>query len=256
MIDALEIQRLVDAELSAEQIRALLIDAEDDPRAWRLIALGFIENQIWQQTFTSIDAGEIIEPLRDAIDRPGTLSSPHSRSSGPPSADHPGRTFPTFPLWGIALGLLISLGLGYLIGSRPGQRGEVQHASTTTLDQNRSAGRSLGIDLQNESIDSKPATSQPDRAITQVSYRPEYRIRLLDDQGNPVDAEIPLYTPAEAHELDYQWPSDEIPDELEQLWSDAGYYVDQQLDFLSGKLDADGRRFIVPIRTLKLTQAQ
>ena len=39
MIDALDVQRLIDAELTGEQIRALLSDAEDDPRAWRLIAI-------------------------------------------------------------------------------------------------------------------------------------------------------------------------------------------------------------------------
>jgi hypothetical protein len=46
-VNELEIQRCVDGELSDDQQRALLTRLEGTPDGWRLLALAFVEYQVW-----------------------------------------------------------------------------------------------------------------------------------------------------------------------------------------------------------------
>jgi hypothetical protein len=46
-VNQLEIQRCVDGELGDDQQRALLTRLEGTPDGWRILALAYVENQVW-----------------------------------------------------------------------------------------------------------------------------------------------------------------------------------------------------------------
>ncbi len=72
IVNELEIQRCVDGELSDDQQRALLTRLEGTPDGWRMLALAFVENQVWGDGCRAI-VGAI--PAQTAIGAQGPVRS-------------------------------------------------------------------------------------------------------------------------------------------------------------------------------------
>ena len=50
-MDSIQLQRLVDGEMSFDETQRMLQAAEQDPELWKTIASSFVENQLWRNEF-------------------------------------------------------------------------------------------------------------------------------------------------------------------------------------------------------------
>ena len=227
--DPIQLQRLIDGELDRDSINRLLQSAESHSEQWRDIALSFVEDQIWKSEF--IDSTSEAQAM-----------GPEQRNSVggnamPKSSAHGKLDFWTVSQWlTLAAMLLVMLASGYYLG--------------------QSDDSSAGMDIANTvpSIDPGPNPGAT-QGTSMVNLRPEYHMQLQDPQGAYANTEIPLYDMTTARQMGYQLQPPELPEQLKRSWTSSGYQLKQNVDYISGRLN-DGRRFIVPVRTINLTSGQ
>jgi len=261
MIDELLLQKLVDGELSNDQIRALLhdVDQSDQTSAtWKQLAVAFTENQIIQREFSELDSGFLIAEeteSKTANDNGSTLQqSAVAPATSPSSAS---RTWWTFAL---AASLLIGLSLLYQSSIRTNQADD--SSSIATQDSGESlpqeAGRLPNFDR-----------------TTLLTLRPDHQLESAELPASlsaKVRQQVPLY---DANRFDKRqfnglrtndmaarraWVSQVMPGSgvNEQMMADyekAGMMVDQDIEFLSGRLD-DGRAYMIPYRSVRFSTGQ
>jgi len=113
-MDELTLQRLVDNELSLDQVRQLLAEAEfgDDATKWKQIALAFTENQMFENAFCQDETQTIseISPIADTstvLERPTESTATHPTPQG------------TNSWWaaGLAASLLLAMAVAYQISN-------------------------------------------------------------------------------------------------------------------------------------------
>lgn len=235
----LSLQRLADGELDAAQTRDFVVATDADANAqptslpWRRVALTLIENQMWQAAFRQADVNA--EPNARLI------SEANERLSSPEIDRQVTAARTGFSSWpALAAGLLVAATLGYVAGSVPGTSG-TRESSATQLAGN---------------VDS----TEDNASGTPQEHRPQYHLRL-PDVGNDAlsDSSIPLYEPAAFKAMQDQQPIEFYGNgmsnaDLQRLYRN-GYQVQQNVNFMSGKLD-DGRSFVVPVRTINLSTGQ
>ena len=258
-MDELTLQRLVDNELSHDQVRQLLAEAEfgDDATKWKQIALAFTENQMFERAFCwdeveTISEISSIAEISTVIER----SAPQRRrgySAGPAPK----------PWWGVALAvsLLLVTAVAYQ-GSNLSPKVDDSLLVTTPPT----------VDL--------PATVPDSRAIksfdrtTLASYEPDHQLETKNIDSASIgkhSSPIPLYdigrlSPEQLANLrgddraareamfSQVLPKSFSPELVQQLQQSGGM-VDQNLEFISGRLD-DGRSYVIPYRTIRFLPGQ
>lgn len=234
IIDPDELQRLIDGELPANEVRSLLEKAEQDPSQWRTIGCAFVEDQLFQKQFESLTK-DIDPKMLEPVKTTPTKSVPKEITrSG---------SFGLVQKLAIAASFAVAGLVGYLMGSDGRLQTSDQTANSTMIASDDSANRTL----------------------TPVDLQPEYRMELLTSDGEAIDGEVDLYRYNDLHRLvgnnssdrsvtlkDVLPPSGFTPEARKRL-SRSGYDVNESTDYMSGRLQ-DGRQFVVPVRSIRFDQ--
>lgn len=229
-IDPIGLQRLIDGELSAIEIRELLQRADEDPSQWRTIGCAFAEDQLFRKQFESLTEDNP-KPSRPAKPAPAKIEM--ARPSSMPLV----RNLVTAACFALA-GLV-----GYLIGND---------------------SRTQSSDMpSNTNMIASDDTVAP--AMTPVDLKPEYRMQLLTADGESVDGEVDLYRYNDLNQIvgnddsDRQvtWkdilPASGFSPQARQRLSQSGYEINESNNYMSGRLQ-DGRQFVVPVRSIRFDQ--
>ncbi len=267
MIDELLLQNLVDGELDDNQIRSLLKAADQvDPAAsdsamWKQIAVAFVENQMLQGGFADFDAGQGWANPCDAtasFDQRNTAKRPPT--SGSKVSRNRNRVF-----WTLALAASLLVGVAFFHHqlspiSMPQITPDSASAVANRLPNN---GGSAG--------DRLPAFDHR----TLMTLEPDHHLaasQLPKALREKVRQQVPLYNAKRFNkqqlnrlrdtDLTSRWawvnqvmPGAEITDQMAADYEKAGLEVDQDIEFLSGRLD-DGRGYLIPYRTVRFTPGQ
>ena len=264
MIDAHTLQKLVDGELESEQIRSLLRDADqtggDGNQAhWKQMAVAFAENQLIQRSFGDFNSAVGSSPT--STDNANILSASPSRQKT--AADAGNRALWTFVL---AASLLIGTALLY-------QNFAPSNATFTTPS----------VAEANSSNPSDPDASPGDNQKSLLPFDQRTLLALSPDHqlnpellpaafGGKGQRKVPLYDAKrfDRHQLnqlrsnnsaakrawfDQVIPTGSFSDQMVADYEKAGMLVDQEIEFLSGRLD-DGRPYMIPYRTVRFTSGQ
>ncbi len=257
-LDELTLQRLVDGELSHQQIRRLLAEVEfgDDASNWKKIALAFSENQMFEAAFSleeeSARSADGLFPVGEAS---GVLERPKV-----PNIEKV--TYPnTWWVSALAVSLLLAIAAAYQFSSFWSQVGDGQ------LVQAPSAEDRPAVLVEPKAIESFDRT-------TLASYEPDHQLEAKDIGTASIghhNSSIPLYdvgrlNPEQLANLQGDdraareamfsrvLPRSLSPELVQQLQQSGGM-VDQNLEFISGRLD-DGRPYLIPYRTIRFLPGQ
>ena len=215
----LQIQRLVDGELTRPQIQQLLRAAEAEPALWRELAVAFVEDRIL--------ANEARQYARDEAVLPAGASGLSRYDHMNPTAEQHGSSsaWRSAGLWLAAAAMLLcAAGLGFLAG----QGGKPQ-APSDLLAGNASSGRERRSDQNGP-----------------------YTFQLVDNQGQPIpNAVLPLLTEEAAAQLGYDPSRATIPAALQSEFRRAGYELQPEIKFIEARMN-DGRRLSLPYSDLKI----
>jgi len=259
-LDELTLQRLIDGELSHEQVRQLLAEAEfgDDPANWKKIALAFAENQMFERAIgqnesTVSDRSMVVElPKRSVTGQTQTTAQPirgnrSARNSWWPAV--------------LAASLLLVLTVVYQVSEVSPKIDDhsVVHSPTAAHSPN--------------SVPDSRSIESFDR-MTLASYEPDHQLKAKEINAASIgkhNSSIPLYdigrlNPEQlaslrgddraAREAMFSrvLPQSFSPEVVQQVQQSGGM-VDQNLEFISGRLD-DGRSYLIPYRTIRFLPGQ
>lgn len=223
-MNALELQRLVDGQLTHSQRAGLLRSMEACDPQWREIALRLLEEQQWAKEIC-------LGPARLPSTKVSTTDSAMSTPAGIELGKN--KSYRTDSFWNA---LLASCAL-FVIGLYGGY--QFRYHLTNPMAQQQSLANS--------------ASPNGDDAIAQSSNAFEYdspwRVRVDSPSASPI--EIPLL---DAREIDPNLilanNSFEIA-KLNQQLKRKGYELDVKPSVYSGSLK-DGRKFVVPVHDVSL----
>lgn len=220
-IDPLELQRLIDGELDFEQTQRLLNLAESNPDSWRLIASGFVENQVWELGFAD-------DPVagRDVAAK----------------SFEPGNRFNAGYIKWFSLAAMVLLA-----------------ASVAFLFEDPGSGLVDG-NLGSQVVDAGgllPDIEIPkDNGGYDLNQIPAmYNVQLQGPDGNTfVDTQVPLYT-SDLVDAGKWLRQTEVPEQMRRRFSDSGYGISQDVRYIRGQLK-DGRNFLIPVRNYRFSPDQ
>ena len=273
LIDPEKLQHLVDGELSATETRELLrsIDCQSDD--WRDIACAMIENQLFQKQFllaaqheSNDEDAAVKNELAAAPVQQTEQDSPLPVQRNDHHSGSERRLF-GFPLQSLAMaaGLMIALTTGYLVGTSKND----SMLSTDTgnsliaesnLDDDADASNLVTNDEQELPTTTDPADpTEPSSQISPASY-----VEFEMPNGETPPGQVPLYNVADVKRLtglqqDKQLdeatlnrllPELKMSPEIRDQLGRSGYVVEVQTRYVTGDL-GDGRKFIVPVRTMR-----
>lgn len=227
----LQLQRLVDGELSLSQTQQLLLAAESEPALWKKMASMFVEDQFLGRAFTAEDLASGNLSVRRAS---------KARNNAMPQATR----------WmSLAASLALAVAVGFLVGSRPAAfDSPVDSTAVASLD----SRSELATD--NRADSTLVESSQPAVAASELTPA-VYRMQVEDPDGNQfIDSELPFYPIRGERDLKMLKPPT-VPDAWQQQARKSGYQLDQHVRYLSGRMN-DGRRFVIPVRNYRLLPAQ
>lgn len=255
-IDPLQLQRLVDGELDNEQVQQILAMAKSDPERWQEIAVGFVENQTWSRAFRKQEPNG---SRRNSATAPPVVVSQPSATLSPEDDPSPGLKqtrvqSPNLSWLVMAASVLVSGMIGYMAN-------QIQNRSLPgPLSENVAPVASPQV------AKSLPGISQPERVssvsppqMTQADYHLEVPQEQFGDMGSagPIAA-VPLFAvnnKEQLKQLNQQRSAHAISPELLKRLSKSGYQMEQDVNYISGRLD-DGRSFVVPVRTIRFMPGQ
>jgi hypothetical protein len=219
--DALEFDRLVDGELSADERRRLLSSLDDRPGGWRQCALAFLEAQSWR------------EDLRQVV-REGEVAA-----SGAPVRTKPSdssRSGSRITALAIAAGVLVACTIGFVF-----RDGKVAFRSAATGASEQIAERNEPSSAATLSGVTPDATSVDD-ALTlwvrdETGERRSLRVPLVD--AGALDSKLGL-------EFQTGLPAN-VRHQLEQ----RGYEVQSKRRYAPLSLE-NGRQMIVPVEDTRI----
>jgi hypothetical protein len=220
----LQIQRLIDGELSRPEVQQLLRTANSQPEIWRELAVAFVEDRIFasESRRFSQDEGRDLEPASSPA------ATPLAAGGMPGSMAKPTSAWRNTGLWlSAAAMMLCAAGLGFFAGR--GQAGS-QVSSETNLLANSNGGN----------------------ATNQVSGTGPYMFQLLDEQGQPIpNTAVPLLFEADAQRLGYDPSRAAIPPEVQSQFRRAGLELEPEVKYIKGRFPG-GRQITVPYNDLKI----
>jgi len=236
-LDPIELQRLIDGELSSIEVRELVEKADRNPALWRSIGCAFTEDQMFRQQFESLtDETEQSKPAMPVQHLATTNQKPPKSLRSTPL------------VWQLTTAACFALAglVGYLIGSEGS-------SPTSDIPSSNMIANNSNSDAGNTS------------ALTPVDLKPEYRMELLTPDGESVDGEVDLYRYNDLHrlvgndgsdrrvKLKDVLPSSGFSPEARQRLSQSGYDINETTNYMSGRLQ-DGRKFVVPVRSIRFDQ--
>ncbi len=227
-----QLQRLIDGELTAVEIRDLFETAQQHPSQWRTIACEFAEDQLFRRQFETLDENMDPKPVKKVA-----VIAPK---------ESPSQSMPLVRQLAIAASVAVAGLVGYMVGSDGPMTSTDEPIGTNMIAKN----------------------NQPDTpSVTPVDLQPEYRMELLTPDGEAINGEVDLYRYDDLHRLvgnrggqvkDRVALSDVLPPSgfspaARQRLSQSGYDVNESTNYISGRLQ-DGRQFVVPVRSIRFDQ--
>lgn len=259
-IDPLQLQRLVDGELDQSQIHLVLTEAKSEPQQWQEIAVGFVENQLWDQAFQSDHPMVPQEHLGSALDIENANTdkqNPDVKTARPFKAIQQDRIQQrSAHSWLVmAASLLVAGMIGYM----------ANHIQNRNIPPSEIAEESLGTLPDPLIVKNLPDSHEAEPKLTPASMHPDFHLEVPQDNEHLRDmvaagpvAPVPLYRIGNAEQLkqfNRQRNPPEIPIEILQRLNGSGYQMQQEFRFISGRL-GDGRSFVVPVRTVRFLPGQ
>jgi hypothetical protein len=227
-LDDVQVQRLVDGELSAEEYRALLAGLDEEPGGWRRCAMAFLEAQALTQELSSVRR---TLDLRGGSDGKAAKPTPvHIAQSG----------FEVRTLVAVAASFLVAFALGVFIPR-----------FWTSARQDSS----LVGNLTTQRPGLNPAGMADNNELPWPTARQVGSVQLvMDGPGGAATAaeQVPVYDVGQDLE---QYLSAEQPTlglELIELLRQQGYDVQHQQQYFPAPLN-DGRQIIVPVDGYRIT---
>jgi len=255
--DELTLQRLVDNELSHDQVRQLLAEVEfgDDPTKWKKIALAFTENQIFERAFEQHESELAVRDMPTFSAGSTVVERPEPSKIEDPTRQN------SWWAAALAVSLLLTMTVAYQISNTsPKVDSDLLVETPSTIDPPAVVAKSEPI----KSFD----------RLTLASYEPDHQLKAEDVDSASIgkhNSSIPLYdigrlNPEQlanlrgddraAREAMFAQvlPKSFSPEVVQQLQQSGGM-VDQNLEFISGRLD-DGRSYVIPYRTIRFLPGQ
>ena len=229
-LDELTLQRCIDGELCEAEQQALLRQLDRTPSAWREVALGFLEHQIWSKT----GHDWIHEPVPPQVAPPVPESRPR-RVQGALLRN-----------MALVASTLMAIGLGYVGGSRSyWSRPSGSPSSGTEIALDSSIlNRSNGVAAIQGAV---PVSHSDGQAPT-----PLMQITLTSDGHESEPLSLPVYDAADLTEFG-EWMTPRLSAEERRHLEDQGYQVREEPRFYSVPMD-NHRQLVVPINTVHVRQ--
>ncbi len=233
------IDRLVDGEISAAELRAAIGRIDQSPDGWKRCALAFLEAQCWQQSLVGI--GSRTDPSGEDLSFSANRGTPRHRRSWIRTAV-------------AAAVMLLSFSLGWA-----GHAARHPAAKVLNRDAPHFAKHTLVLpDLPAESVDLRShdqaanldtnREERDDLAVATSAVRSVGHIRLGSESTG---ADVPILA---GPGIDETWLRNQPPPLTEHgqvVLEQQGYQVDQQRQLISTTL-ADGRRVAIPVDQVQI----
>ena len=222
-LDPLQVQldRLVDGELSPAEYRTLLLALDADPRGWKRCATAFLEAQAIRGELSSLGGEEFALPE--------TPAATSARGSSVAARRAPRWQAPLGGLIGLAAGLLLALGLGPWLAKR-----QTPPAAPTLADRDA------------------PVSSAPVDAPQVEPPRERQPLGNVSLVAGGRKMQVPLFALDERPEA--LWSEHALPDELLEFLRAQGHQVQHLPEVAPMELD-DGRQVLVPIDRYRIKPA-
>ncbi len=228
-LDAL-IDRLVDGDVTPEELRAAVLRLDQDPGGWKRCALSFLESQVLHVAFRAREGAEKHDPARRGVVlKPAAPELAHHRWLRAAAA---------------AVIVGVSFGFGWIThGTRsisPRRDSLVHDTHSSHLPPTNEVSGSASAGATND-----PA--QEDRVLPEGESAPMVRAVAtfrFGPEGSP--AEVPVL---EGPGITEEWLAGQPPPVSEHgqaVLASQGYQVEQQRRFFTTVL-ADGRRVAIPV---------
>ncbi len=264
MIDEHTLQKLVDGELENDKIRSLLRDADQaggvgNQTHWKQMAVAFAENQLIQRSFGNFNS---------AMDSSPTSANNADSLNASPTRQKETAFSENRVLWNFVLAASLMIGAALLYQNFPSTEETLTPpnvAKTTTS--NASDTDVIPGDNQKQLL--------PFNQRTLVALTPDHQLnpdQLPSAFGRKGQQQVPLYdakrfdrrqldqlrsndSTAKRAWFDQVIPTGSFNDQMVAEYEKAGLLVDQDIEFLSGRLD-DGRAYMIPYRSVRFTSGQ
>lgn len=275
-INPIQLQRLIDGEISSDDLQQFSADLKQQPALSQTIAAALIEDRVWRNQFGN-DSSEKnqITPASEAsfsnvaptksteINITSENPIPNSslpKSNLPKSVRKP--RFQVRPNWlAIAASALFAAMLGYTLGQ---QNQTAWPTLAFNPDANPSPILSPGLNPNpSPTVSSNPAPQPAIPKLTPASLTADYHLELPGNSTSSLVGEVPLYQMRSAPHWRQQFrelnqasaKNFQVTPELMNRLHANGFRVQQDIEFVSGNLQ-DGRTFVVPIRSIQFVPGQ
>lgn len=232
------LDRLVDGELAPQQRRELLLALDDEPGAWRMCAVAFLESQAWRLEMARVASEPILASVHAGARSQPTRPAPRERSA-----------------WAWSLAAAAGLLVAFVLGTRHAPRplaGDVPPADALVQNdpaqaQEPAAPSDEPAEPERHAADANP--SNDPTASAKADDAPPWRTLTLKPVGDP-DAADPLEV--RVLETDGDAPSPllapqaDLASHLTRQLQRDGWEVNRTERLLPIDL-SDGRRVLVPI---------
>lgn len=264
MIDEHTLQKLVDGELENDQIRSLLraadqVGGDGDQTHWKQMAVAFAENQLIQRSFGEFNAA--LGSLPSSTESNDSLSTSPARKKAAVGAGNRAA-------WSFVLAASLLIAIALLLQNL------ASNDATLTTPGVAKSGIANPSDTDVVSGDNgKPLLPFDHRTL--VAIAPDHQLnpdQLPSDFGRKGQRQVPLYdakrfdrrqlnqlrssdSAAKQAWFDQVVPTGSFNDQMVADYEKAGMLVDQEIEFLSGRLE-DGRSYMIPYRSVRFTSGQ
>lgn len=212
--------KLVDGELSASEQRELLLRLDDEPHAWRRLALSFLEAQTWQRELRS-DSTTVPSP--PTVIHPPVIQSQRRRWSA---------------LTVITASVCVVFGLGFACGSlRSSTTASLPITQLPRLDQPLS-----------------PVSLRPDSDLLVDTEPDEETIRLYlagDTPDSYRQVDVPLVKASDDGSNLLAGDAPFVPSQVRRTLEQMGHEVQEQRQLIPLQL-SDGREAVVPVEDVRV----
>jgi hypothetical protein len=224
MTDArqIQLQRLVDGQLSRPHIKQMLTEAQSNNELWRDIAVAFVEDQIFEREVCL----SVAEPSKTS-DCPIDSRASGSQSNG---------SMYSHLRWMTAATLLVALSLGFVVG----------RFNSTGIGPGGSVGREFVVNQPVNSWDVRGDDDGP----TQI--KAPFSAQVVDNEGNVMSRQrIPLIPESMAREYGVNFSPEEVPQSVQSQFNRVGYEIKPNVEYYEGRTN-DGRVVVMPVQNYKV----
>jgi hypothetical protein len=239
-MDPIELQRLIDGELNADDRRRLLLEMDRQPQHWRGVALSLIEEVTFRREVAGFVKGNEAASLTDFavgtgwqdVDKPVALGANHRVPSQRSEV----------PWWQLAtaacLMIVVGFGAGYGLNMMYGISTKNPSVPPTIAAMKDQPNTMVASDTTKPSATSK---SRLPRAIGEIE--------LVSDVGLPqasARSTVPLYEVDPEHVQQMMEAQYRQINEWNKRFKDRGFQIDWKPEMMQSQLP-DGRAVVIPV---------